>query len=123
KLLQRHARGVTLTPAGEELLEKAQGVLAAIAEVERTSQSLARTTRSAAELGFLGPSPMIDAPGLFTAFSTEHPEFHLTFRQLAFPRGSTAEWIADVDVGLCFEPTPHPDVSLQTVRAEPRVVL
>lgn len=123
KLLQRHARGVTLTPAGEELLEKAQGVLQAIAEVERTSQSLARTTRSSAELGFLGPSPMIDAPGLFTTFATERPEFHLSFRQLAFPRGSTAEWIADVDVGLCFEPTPHPDVSLQTVHEEPRVVL
>jgi DNA-binding transcriptional LysR family regulator len=123
KLLDRHARGVTLTPAGEELLEKAQHVLNALAEVERTSQSLARTTRSAAELGFLGPSPMIDAPDLFTRFSNEHPEFHLSFRQLGFPRGSTADWIADVDIGLCFEPTPHPDVCLQVVRSEPRVAL
>src|SRR5947199_9286913 len=45
KLLDRHARGVTLTSAGEELLEKAKQVLYAIAEVERTSQSLARSTR------------------------------------------------------------------------------
>jgi DNA-binding transcriptional LysR family regulator len=123
KLLQRHARGVSLTPAGEELLVKAQAVLDALADVERMSQSLARSTRGTAELGFLGTSPMIDAPDLITTFSTEHPEFHLFYRQLSFPRGSTAEWIAEVDVGLCFAATPHPDVCLETVRSEPRVVL
>ena len=123
KLLQRHARGVSLTPAGEELLEKAQAVLDAIAEVERMSQSLSRSTRGAAEVGFLGASPMIDAPELFTAFSTDYPEFHLSFHQLPFPHGSTAEWIADVDVGLCFAATPHPDVSMQVVRSEPRAVI
>ena len=123
KLLQRHARGVSLTPAGEELLEKAQAVLDAIGEVERMSQSLSRATRGAAEVGFLGASPMIDAPELFTTFSTEYPEFHLSFHQLPFPHGSTAEWVADVDIGLCFAVTPHPDVSMQTVRSEPRVVI
>ena len=106
KLLQRHARGVSLTPAGAQLLEKAQAVLDAISEVERMSQSLSRATRGAAEVGFLGASPMIDAPELFTSFSTEHPEFHLTFHQLPFPHGSTAEWIVDVDIGLCFAATP-----------------
>jgi DNA-binding transcriptional LysR family regulator len=123
KLLQRHARGVSLTPAGEELLEKAKTVLDAIAEVERMGQSLARSTRGTAELGFLGTSPMIDAPELFTTFATEHPEYHIGFRQLSFPRESTPEWIADVDIGLCFAATPHPDVELQTVRSEPRVIL
>jgi DNA-binding transcriptional LysR family regulator len=123
KLLQRHARGVSLTPAGEELLVKAQSVLDAIAEVERMSQSLARSTRGTADLGFLGTSPMIDAPDLFTKFTTEHPEFHLSFHQLNFPRGSTLEWIADVDIGLCFAATPHPEIAMQTVRTEQRVIL
>lgn len=123
KLLQRHARGVSLTPAGEELLEKAQAVLDAITDVERMSQSLARSTQGTADLGFLGTSPMIDAPDLFTKFSAEHPEFHISFHQLNFPRGSTLEWIADVDVGLCFAATPHPEVETQTVRSEQRVIL
>jgi len=123
KLLQRHARGVTLTPAGEELLGKAQHVLDAIADVERMSQSLARASSGTAELGFMGTSPMIDAPELFTAFATEHPEFHLTFHQLSFPRGSTLDWIADVDVGLCFAATPHPEIAMETVRTETRVIL
>lgn len=123
KLLQRHARGVSLTPAGEELLVKAQAVLDALSEVERMSQALARSTSGTAQLGFLGTSPMIDAPELLTTFSTEHPEFHLTFHQLSFPCGSTAEWLADVDIGLCFAATPHPEVSLEPVRCEPRVIL
>jgi DNA-binding transcriptional LysR family regulator len=123
KLLERHARGVSLTPAGEELLEKARTVLDAIAEVERVGQSLARTTRGTAELGFLGTSPMIDAPELLNTFAREHPEYQLSFHQLPFPRESTAAWISDVDVGLCFAATPHDEVCLQTVRTEPRVVL
>jgi len=122
-LLVRHARGVSLTPAGEALFAKARLALAAITEADLTAQSLARATRSVLELGFLGPSPMLDAPELFTAFAAAHPDVEISFHELPFPRGSTSAWLEEVDVGICFQPTPHPDVEMLAVRTEPRVVL
>src|SRR5205823_11580748 len=45
ELLQRHARGVSLTPAGEAFLVKARTALAAGTEAEQTAKSLARAAR------------------------------------------------------------------------------
>jgi DNA-binding transcriptional LysR family regulator len=123
QLLTRHARGVSMTPAGEALFEKARAALAAVTEVDLAGESLARASASKLVLGFLGPSPMIDAPELFEAFTWSHPEVEISYRALDFPRESTAAWVDSVDVGLCFQPTPHEQVSLQPLRVEPRVLL
>ena len=123
KLLERHARGVTLTPAGEVFLVKARAAVAASNEVALTARSLARAARNAMAVGFVGIPPSAKAPQLFTAFTDAHPEAELSFRELGFPRGSTAAWLEEVDVALCFSPTPHPGVGVEVLRAEPRIVL
>jgi DNA-binding transcriptional LysR family regulator len=123
QLFVRHARGVSLTPAGDAFFGKAQAAVAAAAEAEQAVQSLVRATMSVMELGFLGSPPMVDAPELFAAFNAAHPDVQILFHELPFPGGSTASWIEEVDVALCFSPTPHPDVQIQPVRAEPRVVV
>src|SRR5262249_3964893 len=123
KLLERHARGVTLTPAGEVFLVKARAAVAATSEVAVTARSLARAARNAMAVGFVGIPPSAKAPRLFTAFTDAHPEAEWSFRELGFPRGSTATWLEEVDVALCFSPTPHPRVGVEVLRAEPRIVL
>lgn len=123
ELLERHARGVSLTPAGETFFEKARVALSAAADAELTAQSLTRAAKSVIELGFLGSPPMLDAPDLFAALAYLHPEVEVSFHELQFPMRSTATWLEEVDVALCFSPTPHPDVHLQAIRVEQRVVL
>ncbi len=57
KLLERHARGVTLTEAGEKFLEKARVAVAADRDALQTAQSLARAQTGVIEFGFLGTPP------------------------------------------------------------------
>jgi DNA-binding transcriptional LysR family regulator len=122
-LLERHARGVSVTVAGETFLVKARAALAAAAEASLTAQSLARASSGAMRVGFIGTPPTINAPELFTTFSAAHPGADISFHELSYPHGSTAAWIEDVDVGVCFSPTPDPDVCIEAIRAEPRVVI
>ena len=59
----------------------------------------------------------------FAAFVATHPDVKVSFRELAFPCGSPLSWLADVDVALCYSPTPHPHICIHELRSEPRVVL
>jgi DNA-binding transcriptional LysR family regulator len=122
-LLERHARGVTLTPAGEAFLPKARAALAAETDAAVTAQSLARAVGSAITIGYIGPPPMINAPELFDQFAEAHPDAEISFRELPFPRGSTASWLEDVDVAFCHPPSADPEVRVQAVRTEPRTVI
>lgn len=123
ELLQRHPRGVSLTPAGETLLVKARAALAAAADTELTAESLTRAARNVIELGFLGSPPMLDAPELFAGLACMRPDVEVSFHELSFPTGPTPAWLAEVDIALCFSPTPHPEVEIRPIRVEPRMVL
>src|SRR5262249_29874978 len=75
------------------------------------------------EWGFIGSPPMVQAPDLFRRVAAACAEARSSFRELPYPRGSTASWLREVDLALCYSPTPHPDVAMRKLRAEPRVVL
>jgi DNA-binding transcriptional LysR family regulator len=122
-LLVRHARGVTLTPDGEKFLQKARLALAAANDAAVTAETLARSAAGMMEVGFIGPPPMINAPELFATFADEHPDAHISFRELPFPSGPTASWLDDVDVAFCHPPAVEPSIRVQAVRAEARTVV
>jgi DNA-binding transcriptional LysR family regulator len=123
QLLERHARGVTVTPAGETFLAKARVALTAANDAAVTARALARAARGAMEVGFIGPPPLVHAPELFAAFVGAHPEAEVSFRELPFPHGSTASWLAELDVAFCHAPAVDPRVCVQAVRVEPRTVV
>jgi DNA-binding transcriptional LysR family regulator len=123
KLLERHARGVTLTSAGEVFLTKARTVLRAEEDAAAAARSLGRIAKGALELGFLSTPPAVFAPRLFSGFTRAYPDVALSFHELSFPTDSTVDWLADVDLGLCFSPTPHADVDMQMLWLEPRCLL
>jgi DNA-binding transcriptional LysR family regulator len=122
-LLERHARGVTLTRAGQAFLPKARAAVTSEHELEVAAQALARSARGIIEMGFIGPPPTISAPRLFAAFARARPEAQIALLDLPFPRGPTSVWIEEVDVAFCHPPELEPGIRVQPVRAEPRAVV
>ena len=123
ELLVRHSRGVSLTPAGAVFFEKAKSVVRAESDAAATVAALARADRAMLEVGFLGSPPPLTAPGILDAFSSAHPRVDVAFRELRFPTSGAAEWLADVDVALCYSPPSNPDVESLVLWEEPRSVL
>jgi len=123
QLLERHARGVTLTAAGEIFLPKARAAVDCERDVEWAGQSLSRITEGTLDVGFVGPPPTINCPELFAAFARAYPEIEISFHDLPFPRGRTRAWLGAVDVAFCHAPAVDPGIGMQAVRREPRTVV
>lgn len=123
QLLDRHARGVTLTAAGEAFLPKARAALAAYADVSLTARSLARAAHGQLEVGYIGPPPTINAPELFETFASVRPHIRLSFRELPFPFAPTGSWMEDVDVAFCVPPAADAGIRVHPFRAERRAVV
>jgi DNA-binding transcriptional LysR family regulator len=122
-LFERHARGVTLTTAGEEFYDKARRAVAAAADALQTAQSLARDGKGTIAFGFLGSPPAFDSPGAVAAFAAAHPAINIRYHELPFPFTPTSAWLSEVDVAACHRPPPDPKVCACTLRLEPRAVL
>jgi DNA-binding transcriptional LysR family regulator len=123
ELLIRHARGVSLTLAGEVFLPKARAALAADAEAALTAQSLARAADEKLEIGYAGAPPAMKIPELFTGLQQAYPDAEVSFRELSFPRGATSDWLGDVDAALCHCPAEDPAISAQILKQESRAVV
>jgi DNA-binding transcriptional LysR family regulator len=123
ELFARQARGVALTPAGDAFLSKARIALAATDDAVWTAERLARAARGTMRVGFIGPPPALNAPELFAVFADTHPEVEISFHALSFPITPTDAWLEDVDVAFCHPPAVGSDVSVQSFRAEPRVLV
>ncbi len=122
-LLERHPRGVSLTPAGALLVDKAREALDAEAEAIQTARSLARSAEGAIAFGFVGAPPGLDSPGPLAAFSQLRPDIDMRYRELPFPGSSTSSWISEVDVAVCHLPPEDEGVWTLPLRVEPRVLL
>jgi DNA-binding transcriptional LysR family regulator len=123
RLLDRHARGVTLTPAGDAFLPKARMVVERERDVERAASSLLRISERKLLVGFIGPPPSMTTAELFAELSTEQLGVELSFLDLPFPCGPTAGWLAPVDVAFCHTPALDAGIGALTVRSEPRAVV
>ncbi len=123
KLLERHARGVTLTRAGEAFLVNARAAVSAWSDAAATAQSIARVRHGTIEFGFVGVPPGLDSPELLELFSRAYPEIDVRYRELPFPSAMTSSWLGEVDMAVCHRPPLESDVWAHVLRAEPRVLL
>jgi DNA-binding transcriptional LysR family regulator len=123
KLLVRHARGVTLTPAGESFLPTARTAVSAWSDAVASAQSMSRARRGTIEFGFLGVPPGLYSPTLMEAFARSHPEIDVRYRELPFPGAPTRAWLGEVDVAACHLPPADGSVWVEVLRTEARVVL
>jgi DNA-binding transcriptional LysR family regulator len=122
-LLERHARGVRLTPAGDAFLVKARAAVSAWADAVSAARALGEQEASTIVFGFVGAPPGLDSPGPLKAFSRSHPHIDIQYREMSFPLHSATQWLADVDVAVSHPPSEEPGTWLQSIRDDPRVVL
>ena len=119
QLLERHPRGVTLTPAGEVFLEKARVALRATEDAVLTAESLARTEQGTIAFGYLGLPPASSDPDLIEAFTEAHPDIQLVPQELPFPSLPTASWLREVDAAICADQRRIRTSPSSALRAEP----
>jgi DNA-binding transcriptional LysR family regulator len=122
QLLDRHPRGVALTPAGEAFLDKARATLAAVDDMQATTRSWVRQQEGRLQAAFMSMTPPMMAGDLFPRFSDQHPEITIEWRQLGYPTPTPRVWLGDADTGLIWFAPTGPGLDCQPVRTSPLVV-
>lgn len=122
RLLDRGPRGVTVTPAGEAFLAKAEATLAAVDDMTATARAWAREREVRLRAGFMSLTPPMMAGGLFPRFSAEHPDVTIEWRQLGYPTPDARAWLGDSDLALIWFAPETPGLASQPIRTSPLVV-
>jgi DNA-binding transcriptional LysR family regulator len=81
RVFERTTRTLTLTPAGERLLPMVQGVMSALADLEREAGALKRPKRKLLRIGF---SQLLGAQRLgllFEPFVRQHPDVEIIYKE------------------------------------------
>jgi DNA-binding transcriptional LysR family regulator len=115
-LLERNGRTRRLTPAGEELVQRTEGILrdleAAEAALERTTTHVAGVLRTA---GFASAHRIL-LPKAIAALATRHPDLRVTTRDMEPEDSLPALKLGELDLAIAqeyaFSPTP-PDAAIE----------
>ncbi|MGL4178597.1 MAG: LysR family transcriptional regulator [Dermatophilaceae bacterium] len=123
RLLDRHARGVSLTSAGEAFLPAARIAVAAEADARLRARDTGRAWRASLRIGLIGPLPDPYVTTMLRRFSTDHPDVELVTCQPRFPDHLAALRDGSVDIAFVYPPYRTDDsVCWQVIRAESRCV-
>ena len=122
-LFTRTTRRVTLTPAGEELLNRSKAILddvaAAVAAVRRVAGGEAGTVR----LGITPPAAPVLAPHLCSMFAVQAPQVTVSVEQMWLPALTSGLQEGSIDVVITCGIVPESDGIISEVfAAEPLLV-
>ncbi|MFF4817743.1 LysR substrate-binding domain-containing protein [Kitasatospora sp. NPDC001309] len=123
-LFRREPGGVTLTPAGQELLPVARRVLAELADGLAAARAVGDGEAGRLRIGFSASLALTVLPGLLHAFREHHPGVRLDVREMTGAPQLTALRDRGIDVGLLREPpADDPELRFRTVLGEPFVAV
>jgi DNA-binding transcriptional LysR family regulator len=108
RLLHRHPRGVTLTPAGEELLVHAEAIVGELRAAERTVRARADEELT---VGTFASAGMTLVPAALAGFRRDHPGVALRLLDLEPPDGYGLVSSRDLDLLIThrYPGAPLPD--------------
>lgn len=123
KLLNRAARRVSLTVAGEVFLEETHRILSAVDRAHERMQEVARGAVGRIRLGATATPGLYMLPPLLAAYRKAHPTFDLRFEI-----GSThaiGERVArnDLDMAIVAGPLPSPELQARRLTDDEFVVI
>ena len=103
-LFIRNSRNVALTPAGQTLLQKARGVLAGIADLERTARSFSQAGELSLSIGLMDEGLGELTEVVETRFRSRFPNAHLDLSPLDYQDLGPALHNGAIDVALTVAP-------------------
>ncbi|MFC9977460.1 LysR family transcriptional regulator [Spirillospora sp. NPDC127200] len=123
-LFNRGPGGVTLTPAGRELLPAAQRVLTGLADGLAAARAVGSGRTGRLRIGFAASLALTVLPGLLRRFRERFPEARLDIREMTTAPQIAALHDKAIDVGLLREPADDQDgLRFGTVLTEPYVAV
>jgi DNA-binding transcriptional LysR family regulator len=111
RLLERHARGVTLTPVGHALLFHAEAVTGELRAAEQTVQAMLGAQPARLAVGTFASAGQSLVPEALARFRGHHPDVSLTLMDLEPPDGYGLVRSGDLDLLIThrYSGTPLPD--------------
>ncbi|WP_344943867.1 LysR family transcriptional regulator, partial [Actinomadura miaoliensis] len=123
KLFERHARGVTLTPAGRELLPAARGALEQVSGGLDAARRVAGGKAGRLRVGFAASLAFTVLPEAIRGYRRRCPDVELDLRELTSAPQVDALRAGALDVGLVRETPAGPDLAAVPVQHEPFVAV
>ena len=118
KLFARHGRGIRLTPDGEALALRANGLMREVARIGDDIRGRASEPSGRIIVAFTPTSGQILAPPLLAA-ARQYPNLEIELRE-GFS-GSIHNWLSQgaIDIALIYDPEPNPDFDITPLLREP----
>lgn len=122
-LVRHHARGVTLTPAGEQLLAASRRLLAQANELMGEAQGLGQAVRGTLSVGCFSVLAPYVLPELHAACAERYPELRLETQEVDLDELAAGVLGGRFELGLGYALAPDPRLALRRVFTLPPYVL
>jgi DNA-binding transcriptional LysR family regulator len=122
-LLRHHARGVTLTPAGEQLLAASRRLLTQAAELHAAAQGLGHALSGPLAVGCYGVLAPYVLPELLAASAQRYPGLRLETFEVDLDELAGGVLSGRFELGLSYNLAPDPQLSVRRLFALPPYVL
>ena len=121
-LLVRHVRGVTLTPAGEEVLREARQILAHAARLKVKAPRQAGGAKRTLSIGFIASASHFLLPRVLPALRDRHPGLVYDVREMLSTEQLAALQLGTIDAALCRPPVRAKALEISAEFSDPFVL-
>jgi LysR family transcriptional regulator, hca operon transcriptional activator len=122
-LLERSARGITLTAAGRTFLDHARLALLQVDAAGEAARRAAHPEKRAFTIGFLAGQELVWLPEALSILRGEHPDIEITLASQSSPELASALMRGKVDVAFLRREKDAPGVAFKPLIREPLVAV